>query len=325
MSEDLHLFTLSHSCSVPMQWRLSFWTLCSFVSIALRDGATGTVSNHHTGNELPYSGCCFCANFYFLLFFFVFSVFCFMRSRKEALGTSGAAFFKLDFLSFHPAVSVKALKGACGRLWLYNIVVYMPSVLWRCWLGGRKGIQPVKNSRGGVLSWLSVWSEVQTCIWPSWCHCHSLSCFSKIQIGFTFLVPAHLGSPRKRAVKWVCVVYVWIFLQSSVGDQSAARTSESEQCRWWWHSSTQPDEPHVYASFSRQQCRCWSQSHSAGPETPCQQILAGDFTLSGPFSSNCIVYILLLCVLCTCLCAHLAVYCMLYCDPSNLVLGPPRC
>jgi len=28
-------------------------------------------------------------------------------------------------------------------------------------------------------------------------------CFSKIQIGFTFLVPAHLGSPGKRAVKRV--------------------------------------------------------------------------------------------------------------------------
>ena len=28
---------------------------------------------------------------------------------------------------------------------------------------------------------------------------------SKIQTGFTFLVPAHLGSPRKRAVKRVCV------------------------------------------------------------------------------------------------------------------------
>jgi len=26
-----------------------------------------------------------------------------------------------------------------------------------------------------VFAWLSVWSEVQTCIWPSWCHCHSLS------------------------------------------------------------------------------------------------------------------------------------------------------
>jgi len=23
--------------------------------------------------------------------------------------------------------------------------------------------------------WLSVWSEVPTCIWPSWCHCHLLS------------------------------------------------------------------------------------------------------------------------------------------------------
>jgi len=33
----------------------------------------------------------------------------------------------------------------------------------------------------------------------------TVSCFSKIQIGFTFLLPAHLGSPGKRAVKWVCV------------------------------------------------------------------------------------------------------------------------
>ena len=31
----------------------------------------------------------------------------------------------------------------------------------------------------------------------------TVSCFSKIQIGFTFLVPAHLGSPRQRAVKRV--------------------------------------------------------------------------------------------------------------------------
>ena len=33
----------------------------------------------------------------------------------------------------------------------------------------------------------------------------TVSCFSKIQIGSTFLVPADLGSPGKRAVKWVCV------------------------------------------------------------------------------------------------------------------------
>ena len=51
----------------------------------------------------------------------------------------------------------------------------MPSVLWRCWLGGRKGIRPVKKLSCGVLAWLSVWSEMQTYIWPSWCQCHSLS------------------------------------------------------------------------------------------------------------------------------------------------------
>jgi len=35
----------------------------------------------------------------------------------------------------------------------------------------------------------------------------TVSCFSKIQIGFTFLVPTHLGSHRKKATKWcVCVL-----------------------------------------------------------------------------------------------------------------------
>ena len=128
-------------------------------------------------------------------------------------------------------------------------------------VGWQEGHLACKKQSGGVLAWLSVWCKVQTCIWPSWWQCHSLSlakftfsaltllvgrqeghpackkterwgvgvliclergadlhmaqlmplpltvsCFSKIQIGFTFLVPAHQGSPGKRAVKWyVCV------------------------------------------------------------------------------------------------------------------------
>ena len=36
----------------------------------------------------------------------------------------------------------------------------------------------------------------------------TVSCFSKIQIGSTFLVLAHPGSPGKRAVKWVCVCVI---------------------------------------------------------------------------------------------------------------------
>ena len=33
----------------------------------------------------------------------------------------------------------------------------------------------------------------------------TVSCFSKIQIGFTFLVLAHPGSPGQGTIKWVCV------------------------------------------------------------------------------------------------------------------------
>jgi len=40
----------------------------------------------------------------------------------------------------------------------------------------------------------------------------TVSCFSKIQIGFTFLVPAHPGSPGQRAVKRVCVCVYSVFI-----------------------------------------------------------------------------------------------------------------
>ena len=42
-------------------------------------------------------------------------------------------------------------------------------------VGRQEGHPACKSLSGGVLAWLSVWSEVQTCRWPSWCHCHSLS------------------------------------------------------------------------------------------------------------------------------------------------------
>jgi len=77
--------------------------------------------------------------------------------------------------------------------------------LWRCWLGGRKGIRPVKTEWwcAGVVIYLE---------WGADLHMAQLmplplivSCFSKIQVGFDFLVPAHLGSPGQRVVERVCV------------------------------------------------------------------------------------------------------------------------
>ena len=39
----------------------------------------------------------------------------------------------------------------------------------------------------------------------------TVSCFSKIQIGFTFLVPAHLGSPGKGPLNGCVCVCVYLF------------------------------------------------------------------------------------------------------------------
>jgi len=42
-------------------------------------------------------------------------------------------------------------------------------------VGRQEGHPACKKLSGGVLAWFSDWSEVLTCIWPSSCHCHSLS------------------------------------------------------------------------------------------------------------------------------------------------------
>jgi len=70
-------------------------------------------------------------------------------------------------------------------------------------LVGRQEGHPACNKlSGGMLAWLPVWGEVQVCIWPCWCICHSLS-FAPVNPGwfylpgFTFLVSAHLGSPKQ--------------------------------------------------------------------------------------------------------------------------------
>ena len=51
----------------------------------------------------------------------------------------------------------------------------------------------------------------------------TVSCFSKIQIGFTFLLPAHLDSPGKRAVKRVCVCVCCICLMYDTNDMDIIR------------------------------------------------------------------------------------------------------
>ena len=82
----------------------------------------------------------------------------------------------------------------------------LPSVLWRCWLGGRKGIRPVKTEWWGAGMVICVERGADLHMAQLMPLPLAVSCFSEFPIVFTFLVPAHLGSPRQRAVKrvWVC-------------------------------------------------------------------------------------------------------------------------
>ena len=82
--------------------------------------------------------------------------------------------------------------------WLFSC-----NILWRTafsaltlLVGRQEGHPACKKLSGGVLAWLSVWCEVHTCIWPSWCHYHSLSLASvksrlvlPFWYGLTWLVP----------------------------------------------------------------------------------------------------------------------------------------
>jgi len=79
-------------------------------------------------------------------------------------------------------------------------------VLWHCWLGGRKeDIRPVKTEWWGAGVVVCLERDADLHMAQMKPLPLTVSCFSKIQIGFTFLVPAHLASPGKRAVKRVCV------------------------------------------------------------------------------------------------------------------------
>ena len=93
----------------------------------------------------------------------------------------------------------------------------VPSVLWRCWLDGKKGNRPVKNWVVGYWHGYLNGARCRLAYGPANATAtHCASCFSKIQIGFYFLVPAYLGSPEQRAVKRLCVCVFWHHLAETM-------------------------------------------------------------------------------------------------------------
>ena len=87
-------------------------------------------------------------------------------------------------------------------------------------VGRQEGHLACKKLSGGVLAWLSVWSEVQTCTWPNWCHCHSLSLASvKSRLVLPLWYRPTRVVPDKGPLNVLCVSWA-LFMQSAVMGKS---------------------------------------------------------------------------------------------------------
>jgi len=81
-----------------------------------------------------------------------------------------------------------------------------------------------KKLNSVVLAWLSPWSEVQTCIWPSWCHCHSLS-LASVESWLVFTARCYASAVLAMAL---CL---------SVTSQSSTKTAECRMTQTTPHNS----------------------------------------------------------------------------------------
>jgi len=80
-------------------------------------------------------------------------------------------------------------------------------------VGWQEGHPACKKLSGGVLAWLSVWSELQTCIRPSWFHCHSLTLTSvKSRSVLPFWYRLTRVVPEKGPLSG-CVCVFWISIK----------------------------------------------------------------------------------------------------------------
>ena len=127
-------------------------------------------------------------------------------SRQITTTTPHHSIFTGQMLFLTPNQQCQSTEGTKTQLYMYIIAALpyqvskcqktifgyashnssLPSVLWRCWLGGRKGIRPVKKEwwGAGMVICLERGADLhmaQLMPMPL-----TVSCFSKIQIGFTF-------------------------------------------------------------------------------------------------------------------------------------------
>ena len=158
--------------------------------------------------------------------------------------------FSLCYWHFFTVFDLKTCKWTFMKIWnitCFRLRIREVSYNWGCYLQCTAGdpaplqcishdVKPLKMSKGGVALWgcqvilkYEVWGDFHV-TWVVGCwhgflsaaECRlayqlmplplTVSCFSEIQIGFTFLVLAHPGTPGQRVIKRVCVfvcAFMW--------------------------------------------------------------------------------------------------------------------
>ena len=103
-----------------------------------------------------------------------------------------------------------------------------PSVLWSCWLGGRKGIRPVKNEWWGTGMVICLERDADLHMAQLMPLPLTVACFCKIQIGFTFLV---LEKGPSNGCVCVCDCCM-----RTAGTEALRQhlVCADEHTEWWW-------------------------------------------------------------------------------------------
>ena len=134
-------------------------------------------------------------------------------------------------------------------------------------LVGRQEGHPAckKKLSGGVLAWLSVWSEGQTCIWTSWCHCQSLALASvKSRLGLPFWYRLTRVVPEKGPLN-VCVCVLLYYTSETcylrqddvnnitmIISQQLNNTEQQMNCEFMMQDAVYNNETNVNKKFT-----CW--------------------------------------------------------------------
>ena len=101
-------------------------------------------------------------------------------------------------------------------------------------VGRQEGHPACKKLSGGVLAWLSVWSEVQTCTWPSWCHCHSLSLASvKSRLVLPLWYRLTWAVPEKGLLNGCVCVVLTLMLWCCCRFETSDDVCRCPVYRWW--------------------------------------------------------------------------------------------